>query len=251
MSSYPIQRPVWTPTFSPPPLQRDELHIWRANLDQSHAILAEFTATLSPDEQERVNRFRFPQHRQRSLASRGILRSILARYLHQPAEQLQFHYTDFGKPELAHATSASDLHFNVTHSEALGLFAIARSTAVGIDVEMRKPMPLLAQLIERYCSTAEQATIAAQPPNQQEQCFFYHWTAKEALTKATGRGITDLAKVQLRLTPQGVQGIYEQSPTNLNWQVYLIEPKTDYVGAIADAAPTPRSCFFFDWQHQA
>jgi 4'-phosphopantetheinyl transferase len=161
-------------------------------------------------------------------------------------DDLVFHYSDRGKPELVQSTTTA-IHFNVTHSEDLALVAIACWPDVGIDVEICKPMPFLSQLMQRYCSPQEQATIAAQPLDQQEACFFYHWTAKEALTKATGQGMTDLEKVQLQFTTQGVKGLYDQSPVAGTWQVHLIEPQEGYAGAIAYATSEPRSLQFLDW----
>jgi len=247
MSRYPIQFPVWSPAIAVSPLQPNELHIWRASLDQPDDVMQNFFEMLAIDERERAQRFRFEHHRRRAIASRGILRSILARYLHQCPDQLRFHYSEHGKPSLVQDKKTELLRFNVTHSENLALFAIATSADVGIDIEIRHSIPMLPQLIQRYCSAQEQATIAAQPLAQQEDCFFYHWTAKEALTKVTGRGLVDLAKVELVLTSQGAQGLYEPNPENLTWHVYLIEPQPGYAGAVAYTAPTPRSLLFWDW----
>ncbi len=251
MSRYPIQRPVWSAAIAPPPLAPTELHIWRAQLPQSELLLAQLQDLLASDERERAQRLRFAHHQNRAIASRGILRLLLAGYVNEPAAQLTFTYSDRGKPSLVQSPQAEPIYFNVTHSEDLALFAIAPVPTVGIDVEIRKPMPFLAQLIQRYCAPSEQAAIAAQPPECQETCFFYHWTTKEALTKATGQGITDLDKVQLQLTATGAMGIYAHRPSSVPWQVQLIEPEAGYAGAIAYAAETPRSLQFFDWQFPA
>ncbi len=62
-------------------LQNDEVHVWRSTLDLPTESIERFAILLSADEQIRADRFRFAQHRQRFIAGRGILRSLLGRYL--------------------------------------------------------------------------------------------------------------------------------------------------------------------------
>lgn len=248
MSGYLVETPVWARPIASPPLCSHELHIWRANLAQAQPILEQLRQTLSADETERVSRLRFDTHRHRAIASRGILRSILAGYLHRSPSQLQFRYCERGKPSLAMTEIPTTVVFNVTHSEHLALFAIAdNNLLLGIDVEAYKSIPLLTSLVQRYCSPQEQEQIATQPLDQQTQAFFYYWTAKEALTKATGQGILDLAKVQIGLTSEGMSALYDHSPVALPWQVHLIAPDQGFTGAIAYAASERLSLKFFDW----
>lgn len=245
MNGYPVLIPVWCSTIAPTFIPINELHIWQANLDQPDAVLTNLAQTLSADETERVQRLRFAQHRQRAIASRGILRQLLSRYLQSAPAQLQFCYDSQGKPELS-LNSPSPLTFNVSHSNNVVLYALGVGDSVGIDVEAVKPVPLLSQLIKRYFSPAEQAAIALEPAHQQERSFYYHWIAKEALTKATGRGIIDLPQVELVITPTHVQTTYTPQSGD-RWQVHLLEPQPGYAAAIAYAASTPFTLKFFDW----
>ncbi|MDX2243941.1 MAG: 4'-phosphopantetheinyl transferase superfamily protein [Leptolyngbyaceae cyanobacterium bins.302] len=246
--SLPIQTPIWCPTATAPVLQLSEIHVWRASLDIEKTKLNKLAQSLSPDEQERVDRLRFEHHRDRAIASRGILRTILSRYLALSPDQIQFNYDSNGKPHLDSTINAQPVTFNVSHSDHLGLYAIAVDTLIGVDVERQKSVTLLAQLIQRYFSAQEQAAIVAQPVEYQEQYFFYYWTAKEALTKATGQGIADLSGTDVVITSQGVTAIYSQLPPNTQWQILLFQPQPTYAAAVVYAAVKPRTLLFFDWQ---
>lgn len=78
-----------------------EVHVWRAGLALDAGELERLQKVLSPDEQARARRFCFEKDRQRFIASRGILREILARYLKLDPARLAFSYGRFGKPSLA------------------------------------------------------------------------------------------------------------------------------------------------------
>ena len=70
-----------------PPLHlaNDEVHLWQADLGQLtlHATAedeAEWRRVLSPDECARADRFRFSRDRTNFMATRALLRIILASY---------------------------------------------------------------------------------------------------------------------------------------------------------------------------
>src|SRR5579883_3241292 len=78
-----------------------DVHVWTASLrlPVDHAVACELT--LSPDEQKRAGRFLFERDRSRFVIGRGTLRAILGRYLRCEPRQIQFAYTERGKPSLA------------------------------------------------------------------------------------------------------------------------------------------------------
>ena len=50
----------------------DEVHVWRAALNQADAQVSDLLRTLSDDERERARRFRFRKDRHRFIAAHGI-----------------------------------------------------------------------------------------------------------------------------------------------------------------------------------
>ena len=175
-----------------PPDQRvwpdNEVHVWRATLDWPAEAAAGLASILSGDERERVRRFHFERDRRRCLISRGLLRTLLGRYLERPPETLSFDYSTFGKPRLA--SLKTPLQFNVSHSGELLLVAVALDRAIGVDVEeIRRDMSVL-EIAERFFSGNERSALARMPENLRHDAFFECWTRKEAYIKAKGDGLS-------------------------------------------------------------
>jgi 4'-phosphopantetheinyl transferase len=166
----------------------NEIHLWRAPLDISPEKLRGLEIFLQPDERERAARFRFPQHRERFTAARGILRAILGLHLGCAPENLRFIYGEHGKPALAEPAGAG-VEFNLSHSAGLAIYAVARGRRVGVDVERVKSEGSWLQIAEQYFTAAEAAELAALPGEAMRNRFFQMWSAKEARLKALGLGL--------------------------------------------------------------
>src|SRR5581483_8134203 len=107
-------------------LGESDVHIFFITLDLFPRRMKQLAATLSEDEQIRASRFHFERDRNRFIAARGQLREILGRFLEIPPSQIVFSYGERGKPHLADAINGKFLHFNLSHSEGLGLIAVCR-----------------------------------------------------------------------------------------------------------------------------
>lgn len=176
-------------TWQMPPNQllatKSEVHLWRATLDRPLEEVERLAQTLSTDERGRAKRFHFEQDRQRFIVARGLLRTILSKYLGMPAERLQFDYGHYGKP----AIKATQVRFNLSHSHSLALYAITRDRDLGIDLEFIRSVNEAEQIAKRYFSNRENAIFQALSPNEKPGGFFHHWTRKEAYLKAVGDGL--------------------------------------------------------------
>ena len=223
----------------------NEVHIWRANLDKVKPSLDYFTQILSEDELTRARRFHFEQHRQRFITGRGILRSILGRYLDLEPSVIQFSYEPRGKPFLEQNFNKSNLSFNVSHSQDFALYAMSCNYSIGVDLECINSKTDVLSLAERFFSSSEFAVIDSAPQEQQQQLFFRYWTCKEAYLKATGTGLRDLEKIEISLTPE--------QPAKLNipnisgeWSLVEIQPFSHCAGAVA---VTSRDLQFKYWEY--
>lgn len=182
--------------FQPP--ASGEVDVWIVELDQ---LDAEFVRTLlhalSSDEISRAERFRLEKHQEHFARSRGLLRWMLARCLDADPKQLDIGYGPHGKPELAkadrsgRATDCRRLCFNVSHSHELAAFALAWDRELGIDIEKIRHDLSWKEIARRYFSETEVAAIDNLPMDQPLRTFFTYWTRKEALGKATGKGVFD------------------------------------------------------------
>ncbi|HEX7112934.1 MAG TPA: 4'-phosphopantetheinyl transferase superfamily protein [Mizugakiibacter sp.] len=173
----------WTAPLAAPWLGRDELHVWRIDLD---AAEADDHPALDAHERARAARFAFPRDRRRYVAAHAALRRILGRYVGVAAATLPLYASGTGKPMLALADAPA---FNLSHAGGLALLAVGHVRALGIDVEAVRPLPD-AELLARRCFTpAECVAIAATAPQRRALAVMTCWTRKEALLKATGDGL--------------------------------------------------------------
>ncbi|MEH2279808.1 MAG: 4'-phosphopantetheinyl transferase HetI [Nostoc sp.] len=220
---------LWLPAPRNLTLLPDEIHVWRIELQQPETQLQYLITTLSSDEIARAERFYFPKHRQHFIAGRGILRTILGRYLGIEPSQVQFNYQQRGKPVLADKFADSGLAFNLSHSQELGLCAVNCTHQIGVDLEYIRPMSDIEALAKRFFLPREYEMLRSLSPNQQQEVFFRYWTCKEAYLKATGDGLSQLEQIEVSLTPT--------EPAKLqiteDWSLFELIPANNYVAAIA------------------
>lgn len=157
----------------------DTVHVTLVRTDIDDALLAQMIAALSPSEQARAARFRQVEDRRRHVVARTVLKGLLAERLGGNAFDLQFVNSPHGKPMLA----STALHFNLSHSGDLALIALA-PVPIGVDLERDTPADAQA-LAQAWFMPAEQARLA-----QGEDDFLTLWTAREAVLKAMGTGLS-------------------------------------------------------------
>ena len=152
-------------------------------------------------EPERERRRQIVSERERQLwgRSRSVLRVLLARYLDTAPEQVPLAVDANGKPCLGGtrgdrraADPAESLHFNLSHSGELALYAFSSSCPVGVDVELAhvegRRRDHLA-LTRRVFGEGEAGRLQALAPAAREREFLRLWTRYEATLKRVGRGI--------------------------------------------------------------
>jgi 4'-phosphopantetheinyl transferase len=229
--------PPWQIPPLPLTLGDKEVHIWRAALDVESEYVAALRDTLAADEQARAERFRFPVDRARSVVARGLLRAIIARYLHREPGEIVFRYGPSGKPSLRDETGSGGIRFNVSHADGVALYAVTRGRDVGVDIERIRADMASERIAERFFSPREVAALRALRPDRQCEAFFTCWTRKEAYVKARGAGITaGLDQFDVSLAPDEPAAILanrEASEAHRRWSLHHLAPGPGYVGAVA------------------
>jgi 4'-phosphopantetheinyl transferase len=218
-------------------LALNAVHLWAAPLDLSSAQLDGFRQILSPGELDRSARFHFEVHRSRYLAAHGWLRRILGGYLSVGPRELIFEEGPQGKPALAGAT---ELQFNMAHSEDLALIGIGRRFQLGVDLERVRPLPDAAELVARFFCKRESEVFQRLSEPEKPGAFFNLWTRKEAWLKATGEGIAHLlGRVEVSFVPGEPARLLELPPGYAEgsaWSLYDIGVRPGFSAALAVAA---------------
>jgi 4'-phosphopantetheinyl transferase len=228
-----------------------DVHVWAVSLAVAPAALSGFEKILCPSEMERARQFHFDLHRNRFIAGRGLVRTILSRYLRTEPGKLEFAYNPYGKPSLSGAYAESRLNFNLAHCENLALLAVTQAGAVGIDVERIQPLTNTDELVAQFFSARESAAFHDLPPEQKPAAFFNLWTRKEAWLKATGEGIGHLLNVVevsfLPGEPARFLSLPGEPQTADSCILHSLSPQSDFVGALAHPAQKSRlRCYRWD-----
>jgi 4'-phosphopantetheinyl transferase len=205
-----------------------EVHVWFASISEYRSLLPELNSLLSESERARAERFRFQDLRDAYVTRHGLLRAILAEYVHTPAAEISFQYGRHGKP----AICGSRLSFSHSHSGDLALFAIGTAAMLGVDVEQVRPIPELDDLARHYFSHSESDALLAQSPERRIGAFFACWTRKEAVLKAIGEGLRSLSRVEL--SPDDQRELLRiESEDAGSWRLRAFTPVAGYTAAIA------------------
>jgi 4'-phosphopantetheinyl transferase len=123
---------IWSEPPAKPTLSPHEVHIWCARVEVPAFDFARLQGLLSSDESARAADFRFERDRHRFVAAHAFLRTILSLYLDCCPTELDFKYTEYGKPSLVNSQVDSSLSFNMAHSGEVALYAIALERAIGL-----------------------------------------------------------------------------------------------------------------------
>lgn len=213
-------------------LPQDEIHIWFADLRSRAHELERMRALLSPDEALRAARYAFDIHRNRFVLRRGLVRTILARYVARAPESLAFLYGPAGKPALTEGP-----RFNLSDSEDYLVLAATAGRELGVNIETIRRIPDAAGIARRFFSAAESAALSTVAPDRHAEAFLACWTRKEAFLKATGGGLsTPLDSFDVELVPEREPRflrIDSQWGLASEWSLYDFRPAPDAIAALA------------------
>lgn len=193
---------------------------------------------LSPVERERIEAFVHPEERIRRTVARARMRAILAGYTGGSAQALVLAEGAQGKPHIA----GSALGFNLSHCGERALLAVAHGANVGVDLEREREDVEVAQIVQRYFSADEREIFAAQRIAERQRWFFRQWTAKEAVVKAHGGGLS-VAPESFSVRFDDAQRAHVLSPRTdpgAHWRVQMLDAGSGWHAAVAHDGPPRR-----------
>lgn len=218
-------------------LGEDEIHIWQADLDLPSFQIQKNFEKLSIDEREKANSYYFEKDRNRYIARRGILRQILGNYLNEEPRRLEFRLEKNNKPVLESGNGNNAIHFNITHSNGVGLFALCRSGEIGVDLEWLGNHVDCEEIRKRFWSDRENKEWRLLSEGEKREAFFNVWTCKEAFLKARGEGLSrPLDTFDISLFPSDSSRLLaiDGDPVEaFQWQVHNFKTLSGYAAAFA------------------
>lgn len=168
--------------------QDGDIRIFFYALDVSTKTLAQYVSFLNKEEKLRAQSFRFQIHRDRFVAGRGVLRSILGLLGGCPPQAVEFAYSRYGKPDIIAPLSLAQLGFSVSNSEGTGAVAVGQFAKLGLDIEHFAINTRPEVEVSRMLAESERVWLSLQQ-GASNQAFYELWTCKEAYLKARGDGL--------------------------------------------------------------
>lgn len=214
-------------------LSENEIHIYRTSLETSPDSLKEYEIFLSPDELAKANRYKFEKDRIHYITGRAYLRIILGNYLNQSPADINFSYTNKGKPFIIN----SNVKFNLAHSGGRAVYAFTKNNELGIDIEYMRELPDAVQIANRFFSADEVIEFSEVNARDVSAAFFNCWTRKEAFIKAVGEGLSyPLKDFTVTLKPGDKPELkwIKDKPDEVNeWKLFNLDEEINYVASLA------------------
>ena len=205
----------------------------------SAARLDTLRALLSPAEQVRAGRIQRETVAREFIASRGVVRELLALECGCAPGDIAFGTAAHGKPYFERPSPP--FAFNISHSGGYCALAIGAVARVGVDIEAVRAT--VGDLASSVLAPNEAAQYAALPPAERMRAFFRCWVAKEAYLKATGEGLAGgLKSLELAMTadaavrPVAIRG---DAAALAAWRFTGFEVGEAIVGAVAIESSDP------------
>jgi 4'-phosphopantetheinyl transferase len=213
------------------PPQDGEVHLWYLNLGElGGALKAALDGKSGSNEPVRftAGQLRF--------ARRFYLRLLLGAYLGIAGKSVRIIRSVRGKPVLDPVIHRNSLHFSMAKSVDRLLVGFSSTSPVGVDLEPagRRAHRALG-VARRYFSPAEADALEALSPADVDRAFLHTWACKEAVVKASGRGIAnELCRFTVETRPDLPPAVLDFENENAsNWSLALTCPEKGFLGAVA------------------
>lgn len=205
---------------------------------------------LSEEETARAARFATDTLKQRWAASRAGMRGVLGAVLKRTPESLVFGVGEHGRPFLRGVDCPYS--FNLSHSEGLAALVICEAEA-GVDIE--RVRPLYRDVADMFFSPAENEALKQLDEAKRAEGFYRCWTAKEAVLKALGSGLSISGKsFTVDFSGPGAPRLVEAHWKDLetgDWQLAAFEPEMGFAGVVAARTGRPLRVALKRWAFEA
>lgn len=212
----------------------ETVSLWWFRVDRTREPDSRDLQLLNAEELARARRFRVVGARQLFVAARAAVRRTLGLALDRKPTELKFDFGEHGKPKLQ---SETDLRFNLSHSGSTICIAAARNIELGVDVEEIGRTLDFERLATRFFASSEARAVAQAHDDARRRLFFHCWTAKEAVLKATGSGLSvPVRDVEVNTDPEAPLSIVSfggDRDEAMRWQLMRTEEPGKWMATVA------------------
>ena len=160
-------------------------HIYLSKINQSlsQEAMDNLLKTISRENREKCQRFKFKEDALRTLYGELMVRYFLCQQFSFKNEDIEILKSDEGKPYI----KGFPIHFNISHAGDF-VVCVFSEQEVGIDIEQIKEVDL--GIAKRFFCQNEYKDLLAQKIIDQLDYFYSLWTLKGSYLKYLGTGIS-------------------------------------------------------------
>ena len=232
----------------PAELSQGDVHLWVPPAEPAciQRMCADGIALLSIEERQHLTSLENRQNADRFLLGRVLMRRVLARYLGEEPAALTLRHSANGKPELVDRPN-TPLSFNLSHSAADVVLAVARESAIGVDIEDKGRAHAAHRIARRFFSGDEINGLEALGADAAQRALQL-WSLKESIVKANGETVWDgLSKTTLAIDGRRIEWTASRNGNNATWHLAGGTFRGTYFLAVAvrsmDAKPNKTLAF--------
>jgi len=194
-------------------------------------LLASYRSVLSPEETQKVDRYRDKNGGLLSLTARALIRYLISEYTGLGPDEFTFTANDHGKPALSKDSGlppqARGLKFNLSHCKGAVVCALCLDHDIGVDMEDLGRRVNLS-VADRFFSPREATRVRSLDcDDEKKEAFLDIWTLKEAYIKAKGKGLAiPLNSFSFEPAGTGVTISFQDPKINPDtWQFFRWRPE--------------------------
>jgi 4'-phosphopantetheinyl transferase len=202
---------------------------------------------LDETERGRSGRLVRIEDRRRFLTSRVLLKTVIGQLTDTPPALVRLNYDcplcgrSHGRPVVVEPPAPVRWHVSISHTDALVMVAATDAGPVGVDIE-RTAATGFDGFDEVALTSRERTEVERCAPAAQAWARAVYWTRKEAVLKATGRGLAIdpcMLEISAPHLPAVLTGWHVDEPLAAPAQITDIPVDDDHVAAVAVLAPGP------------
>ena len=210
------------------------VRVWTHDLQDITFSPSGWIKILNEEELQHFRKFRQEKDRVAYIAAHALLRCALAQRLSVPPASLTFERDRRGKPVLRIPENRK-IDFSLSHTDGMVAVALSEKGSVGVDIEVIDHRNIPQDDLQAYGMTSEEMMqLALLPEPERDALFIGLWTAREAVAKAEGRGVSlpfSLITVDLSHNKATIHE-QENAPATY-WQLWRENPSSRHCICVA------------------
>ncbi len=215
-------------------LDRHTIRLWTHEFREVTNSPPRWLALLDEKERMHCRLFRQEKDRIAYAAAHALLRMALSRTLELPPAALIIDHDRMGKPFL-NMPGCMGMAITLSHTSGMVAVALSQAGSIGVDVEAINRKNIPHNNLSAYgLSHEEIAMLASLSFHERCEAFIDFWTAREAVAKADGRGLSlPFSDIRIDLSMNKAT-IHENGPSpSSHWTLWREQPSSLYRLALA------------------